>query len=207
MKLQIGDVAQGKEPSTPPEGWQVIESPVTRRVFALAALIGLILILCLCLSLGTWASVVGDGSGMATAGESDNAWAISIVIILLFIPLHEFVHLLGQPGWGFTNRSIVAVWPTKVRFGVYYDGCMSRRRWLVMHLAPLIFLSFMPACILALGKLWGLPVDLELGLSILMMLNAIGSGADILAVRVVLSKVPRDAFLCFHEGKAYWRAG
>jgi hypothetical protein len=128
-----------------------------------------------------------------------------LIVLALFIPLHELLHLLGQPEWGRSSRSVVAVWPAKLRFGVYYEGCMSRRRWLGMRLAPLILLSVLPACVLALlpRHLWSPEVDI--GLQVLMVVNALGSGGDIVAAILVLAQVPPTACLCFQAGRAYWR--
>ena len=83
---------------------------------------------------------------------------------------------------GRSSRSVVVLWPAKLRFGVYYEGCMSRRRWLAMRLLPLIMLSVIPACILALMQGVLLSPDVEVGLTILMVVNALGSGGDVIAI-------------------------
>ena len=143
---------------------------------------------------------------MATAGDAASPWVVVVVVLAVFIPLHEFLHLLGQPEWGRSSRSVVVVWPTKLRFGVYYEGCMSRRRWLGMRLAPLIVLSVLPAGLLALLQVQPLSAELEIGLQVLMVVNTLGSGGDILAAVVVLRQVPAaTAQMCFESGRAYWR--
>jgi hypothetical protein len=205
MRLQLGDAAREKESSPQAEDWRIIQSPVLKAGYWLAALIGLTVVSGLCVALGIWSSVVGDRGGMATAGESANPWVVSLIVLALFIPLHELVHLLGQPEWGTSSRSVVVFWPAKLRFGVYYEGCMSRRRWLAMRLAPLLVLSLLPACALALLQLQAQIVELELGLCILMVVNALGSGGDVIAALVVISQVPPTAQLCFQDGRAYWR--
>ena len=48
--------------------------------------------------------------------------------------------------------------------------------------------------------------DLEVGLSVLMTVNTLGSGADVIAAILVLSQVPPKACLCFRAGRAYWRS-
>jgi len=207
MRLQLGERVEKKEPSTPPEGWQAIESRILKGGYWLAALIGLAVMIGLWVVLGIWESAVGNRGGLATAEMSQYPWVIMAVILILFIPLHESIHLLGQPGWGFSERSVVVLWPAKLRFGVYYEGVMSRRRWLAMRLAPLVILSLLPTVILALLQFFNLMVDLELSLSILMILNSLGSGADILAVLAVLFQVPRRGRLCFQDGRGYWREG
>jgi hypothetical protein len=82
---------------------------------------------------------------------------------------------------------------------------MSRRRWLAMRLAPLVMLSVLPACVLALLQVQPLSPDVEVGLSVLMVVNALGSGGDVIAAILVVAQVPPAARLCFRAGRAYWQ--
>lgn len=186
------------------QGWQAIHSPQARQGYRLAALASFALLGGLCVGLALLSSVV-SGKGLATAGDSTMTWAVVLVVLVTFIPLHEFLHLLGQPEWGRSDRSLLVVWPAKLRLGVYYEGCMSRRRWLGMRLAPLLALSVLPAGLLLLSQVQPFTVELEIGLQVLMVVNALGSGGDLLAVWLVLKQVPPSGQLCFREGRAYWQ--
>ncbi len=201
----MGDIANKKEMTSPPEGWYEIRARVFKGAYWLAALIGLAVIIGLSGVIGTWAEKMGTRGGLAVAGASHHPWIVTFAVLVLFIPLHEGIHLLGQPGWGLSERSIVVLWPAKLRFGVYYEGHMSRGRWLTMRLAPLILLSIGPLLLLALLQFFPQVVDLEIGLSILMIANTLGSGADLLAALVVLRQVPRKGQLLFQAGRGYWR--
>ncbi len=207
MRLQLGDVAGKKEASPPPEGWHAIESRLLKGGYLLAVLIGLAVLVGLWVALGVWVAAIGNRPSLASAGMSRNPWLVTAAVLVLFIPLHESFHLLGQPGWGGSERSVVVLWPAKLRFGVYYEGCMSRRRWLAMRLAPFVLLSLLPVVVLALLQFFNQVVDLEVGLSILMIVNALGSGADLLAALAVLTTVPSRGQLCFQDGRGYWRPG
>jgi hypothetical protein len=132
-------------------------------------------------------------------------WVAVLAALVVYIPLHELLHLLGQPEWGRSSRSVVVVWPARLRFGVYYEGCMSRRRWIGMRLIPLVVLSVLPAGLLALLEVQTLSIELEIGLQVLMLVNALGSGGDVIAVLLVLRQVPPSSQLCFQAGRAYWR--
>jgi hypothetical protein len=204
MRLHFGDLSKTEEASPETQGWQVIRSPLARHGYRLAALAGFALLVGLWVGLTLLSSVVG-GKGLATAGDSTMTWAVVLVVLVTFIPLHEFLHLLGQPEWGRPDRSVLVVWPAKLRLGIYYEGCMSRRRWLGMRLAPLLALSVLPAGLLILSQVQPLSVELEIGLQVLMVVNALGSGGDLLAVWLVLAQVPPSGQLCFREGRAYWR--
>ena len=204
MRLQLGDIPKGEGTSPEALGWRAIRSPKARKVYWLAALVGLVLLTGLCAGLGAWSLAWGNTGG-ATANDAASPWVVTLVVLALYIPLHELLHLLGQPGWGRSSRSVVVLWPAKLRFGVYYEGCMSRRRWLAMRLTPLVVLSVLPAFALALLQVQPLGPDVEVGLSVLMVVNTLGSGGDVIAAILVLGQVPSAAYLCFQEGRAYWQ--
>ncbi len=187
------------------EGWHPINSPASAKAYWMAALAGLALRGGLCSGLIVWSWLVQDRAGMATAGDVMSPWVAASVAIILFVPLHEFIHLLGQPDMGRTNQSVLAIWPSRLRFGVYYEGCMSRGRWLGMRLAPLIVLSVLPACLVGLLQVLPWTADLEVGLQVMMVMNALGSGGDLVAAILVLLQVPAKGQLCFRAGRSYWR--
>ena len=205
MRLQWGAAPIPVAAHEIPGGWRSIESPASRWAYALAALVGLVLLGSLCSALSAWLWFARNQAGMATTGDTASPWLAASIPILLFVPLHEAFHLLGQPGWGSTNRSVLVIWPAKLRFGVYFDGCMSRKRWLAMRLAPFVVLSVLPACLVALLQARPWTADVEVGLQVMMIVNALGSGADIVAALLVLRQVPADGQLCFQARRAYWR--
>ena len=205
MRLQLGDIPRMEGASPEALGWRPIRSPDARWSFWLAALVGLFLLNGLCVGLGTWLLVVADSTGMATVSDAAAPWVVALVVLATHIPLHDSLHLLGQPGWGRSSRSVVVLWLSRLRFGVYYEGCMSRRRWLAMRLAPVVLLSVLPACLLALLQAQPVTPDLEVGLTVLMAVNALGSGGDVIAAVLVVAQVPPGACLCFRAGRAYWR--
>jgi hypothetical protein len=204
-RLQFGNFPGAEGLDLDAQGWRAIRSPAGKRVYWLAGLAGLLQFSGLCLLLSLWSLAVGDRGGYATMGESATPWGAILVVLVAYIPLHELLHLLGQPGWGRSERSVVVVWPARLRFGVYYEGCMSRRRWLAMRLAPTLVLSVLPAVLLALMKLWPYSVEVEIGLQVLFLVNALGSGGDAIAALLVLRQVPPAGQLCFRAGRAYWR--
>lgn len=140
-------------------------------------------------------------------GPVDASAPMGVVLLALFlyIPLHELLHAAWHPKRGLTPQTVLVIWPAKLRFGVYYEGCMTRRRWLIMRIAPLIFLSILPAGLLALFHFVRVAFALEIFLQVLMLVNGIGSGGDVVAVAWVLRQVPAEGLICFYGGKAYWR--
>lgn len=132
-------------------------------------------------------------------------WSVVIFVLVLYIPVHELFHGLFHPGGGRTDRTILMIWPRKIRFGMYFEGCMPRKRWLIMRAAPLIFLSLVPTAVLAAANLVVILDELAIGLQVLILVNSIGSGGDLVALGTVLRHVPRGADICFSGGKAYWK--
>lgn len=203
MRVHIGELPKAEETSPQMGDWRAIRSPGATLGYALAAVGGLFLLGGLCGGLSLFSLLIGD-NGVTTAGVNAS-WVVVLVVLVVYIPLHELLHLLGQPGWGRSNRSVVVVWPARLRFGVYYEGCMPRRQWLAMRLAPLIVLSVLPAGLLALSHVRPLTAELDIGLQILLLVNTLGSGGDLVAAVLVLAQVPATGQLCFREGRAYWR--
>jgi len=161
-------------------------------VLLMTALVGLIILI----------SIVRPTPPSAEDLASPAPWAILGAVFLAFVPLHELLHLIWHPHGGLSERSWIVVWPARLKVGVYFQGILSRSRWLAMRAAPFLFLSLVPAVIvLAFPRL-----DLAIGsaLSFLMVLNTLGSGGDALAILLVLPQVPSSGILQFDDGRARW---
>ncbi len=202
MKILYGNVpvAVAASPEAD-EGLHPIHGPNKAWSTWIATFTGFLLILPLtliCLGLSTFAIPGTPGSTQPVA------WGAVVAAIVSYIPLHELLHLVWHPRLGASDRSFLVIWPTKLQFGVYYEGCMSRARWLLMRLAPLLLLSVLPAAFWAVFRYVALTRLTSTFLAVMTILNCVGSGADVAGCFVVLSQVPRSAVLCFRGGKAYW---
>ena len=187
------------------EGLTRIHSPSSRLGYLLAGLVGLALPAVL-FGLLVAVSFLSLSKGAVSAEpESPVPQGAVILALLLFVPLHELVHAGLHPGYGLSPQTVMILWPAKLRFGVYYEGCMTRRRWLVMRLAPLVGLSVIPVLLLALFKVVPASYAAELFWQVLALVNMVGSGGDLVAAVWVLRQVPAGGEICFRGGKAYWR--
>lgn len=203
MRLSLGNVPdnQGEPPQA--GAWHRIHSPSSRLGYLLAGLAGLAFPIVL-IGWLIFVSIFAGGSEEAvTAVDVPPSWGAVLLALFLFIPLHELLHAVWHPHLGLSSQTVLVIWPKKLRFGVYYDGCMTRRRWLAMRLAPLTVLSIIPAGFLILFHFIPVPFALETFLNVLLLVNGIGSGGDIVAVIWVLRQVPSDSQICFYGGKAY----
>lgn len=209
MRFRFGNVAGEPDGHPGEEGLTRIHSPSSRLGYLLAGLVGLALPAVLFASLVAVSFyTLARGAGAETspaAVDPPTPWGAVILALLLFIPLHELAHAVIHPGLGLSSRTVVVLWPAKLRFGVYYEGCMTRRRWLIMRLAPLVGLSVVPVLLLTLFKVVPASFATEIFWQVLTLVNAVGSGGDLVAAVWVVAQVPAGAEICFRGGKAYWR--
>jgi hypothetical protein len=205
LRIHFGTLPGEEKTPSVEEGWNRIHSPSSRIGYLLAGLVGLVVPIVLC----AWLSAVSLFAAGSNVGEVDIEtplpWSVVILALLLFIPMHELIHAIWHPRMGLSPQTVMVIWPTKLRFGVYYEGCMRRRWWLLMRIAPLMCLSVIPALLLMLFKYVPSSYPLEIFLQVLMLVNGIGSGGDVIAIIWVLFQVPTKARICFINGKAYWR--
>ncbi len=202
MKILFGGVPALEEPDAEAEELHLVRGPGKTRSLWIATFTGFLLILplagiCLLLSL-----VAIPGTPIPPQPVD---WPAAFTAIICYIPLHELLHLVWHPRFGASDQSFLVIWPTRLQFGVYYEGCMSRARWLVMRLAPLVLLSLIPVMYDAIFQYVAFTKPTKTFLDVVILLNCVGSGADVAACFVVLSQVPRSALLCFRRGRAYWK--
>ena len=150
MIFHYGPLSWEQDGSPVKEGLNRIQSPSPRLGYSLAILTGLLVIFLLFLWLVA-ISVFTSGSGVGTTADTGPVpWGAVIAALLLSIPIHELIHAFSLPGMGLTPQTTVIIYPKKLWFGVYYDGCMSRGRWLVMRLAPFVLITLMTIGMLSL---------------------------------------------------------
>ncbi len=206
LRVHLGNIPEitGSDPEA--EGLHIIRSPRSGLGHLLASLTGLFLLivpisgLCLVLSIFAVPNPNVDPNYIPPV-----AWGAAVLACLSFIPLHELLHLVLHPHLGTSDHRILVIWPSKLQFGVYYEGCMSRARWLLMRIAPFVFLSTIPAAFIAIFQYVAFSHMTKTFVEVVMVLNTVGCGADATAIFLVMSQVPRSAWLCFRGGRAYWK--
>lgn len=165
-----------------------------------------------CLLLAAVGLLVRPDSAAPAVTPEPVPWAAIVLTCLVYVPAHELLHAVWHPGFGLSERTTLVIWPRKLSFGVYFEGCLSRERWLLMRAAPFVFLTLIPTGLLAYGNSIApesagvLSWPVYNSLSVLLLVNALGSGGDLVAMLLVLRQVPRGGELCFRSGRAYWRA-
>ena len=206
MKIHLGNIPEIVDLQPEAEELHNIRGPKANIGYLLAGLTGFLLlifpILGLCLLLSYFALPATE---TATTPHPPAPLGAVLLALLSYIPLHELFHLVWHPKFGTSNQSILVIWPTKLRFGVYFEGCMSRTRWLFMRIAPFVILSLIPAAFLAVLQNVALNHTIKTFFEVMLVVNGVGSGGDVIAMMLVLFQVPHSALLCFRGGRAYWK--
>jgi hypothetical protein len=187
------------------EGMTPVHSPKGFHALFLSWLAGLAMLTLLVIVMSAHSLLAASGR-TEKANPAGVSWPVVVAALLISIPLHESLHLVGQPKFGLSDQSLVVLQPAKLRIAIYFDGSMSRSRWLLMRLAPLLFLVILPSAILMAGQYIPLAHNFDLGLQIVALVNCLGSGADLAAITYVLAQVPVDGSISFIAGRAYWTA-
>jgi len=122
---------------------------------------------------------------------------IVCLAMILFLLIHEIIHLIFIPNFIKSKKTIIGL---KVFFGfVYSEEKIKKNRYLLISLAPLLFLSILLPIILGMmGMLKGAIV-------IYIIINSAGSSVDLLNVIMVMLQVPTDCMLTSNGKKTYWK--
>lgn len=134
------------------------------------------------------------------AGMPGNLLA-AIPLLILAVIVHELVHALGHPGWGWGRQTRFGVWVSRLAFYSRYEGALPRNRRLLITVLPALGLSCTPVAILILCRWSWWP------LSLLAVGNALFSARDLLNAAIILRQAPAGAILRDHGWKTYWKRG
>jgi hypothetical protein len=141
----------------------------------------------------------------AASTDETVPWWIVFPALIVCIVVHELLHLVFHPAGGRSDQSVVLIWPQRLQFGVYYAGFMTRTRWLVMRLAPLIALTLIPTLFLLLAYPSQLSFFWQQFVVLVIVVNGLGAGSDVVASIIVARQVSAQAEIGIWHGRACWR--
>lgn len=202
MKLLINPKPQLSHGQAVPADIQFIRQPKKRGGLILSIVVGLILPVFPFIILSVESFLFPRRS---TYNGETIPWWILFPVLIICIVFHELLHLIWHPGWGRTRQSSLNIWPKKLQFGVHYAGFMSRSRWLVMRLAPLVGLTLLPTIFLMAAHFFKLPYFWQQFVILLILMNSLGSGGDFVASIIVYQQVPLQGEIGIWNGRACWR--
>ncbi|WP_280768068.1 DUF3267 domain-containing protein [Salipaludibacillus daqingensis] len=119
-----------------------------------------------------------------------------IIGLILFIIIHEFIHLVFIPNFSKSSSTLIGL----TLFGgfVYTEELIGKTKFLIISLAPFIILSIVLPFIL---HIFGL---LTTFMKVLILVNAAASSVDVLNV-FLIKQVPTNAVLTSNGNKTYWK--
>lgn len=193
MRFHTGEPPHNPEFDTGANGWSPIKEPSMGTVQLLgipvaAVLLGLF---------GSWLYALG-----ALDLDFDDSLLIQLVVALvLVLPmffLHELAHALVHPGWGTSRQTVVGFWPQYLSFYAHYDAEMSRRRFMLCFLSPLVLLSVVPMLVMTV-------TGPSLLVGLLVLLNAMGAAGDVIGFILITSQVPAGSTIRNQGWRTFWR--
>jgi hypothetical protein len=196
MRLHYGAVPETPDFHPLEEGWTGIREPGPVLIQFLAIPVALAVIFLL------MAVLIFSRPGLAFTIRID--W-ITLVMILLLFPVHELLHALCFPQFGFTSETVVGAWASRLLLYAFYTGALPKWRFLLVYAMPLMVLSALPVAFLAVVR----PVPFASGvisaLVILAILNAAAASGDIIGFFLVLFQVPSGAQVRNQGWKTFWK--
>ena len=204
MRFHIGAVPE--DPSFQPEaeGWSSLDEPGPVAVQWIAIPIAVVVAIFL---MACFNAAIPRGIYQSKLVIlSFQIWQPFLAIMLL-VPLHEIIHAFCYPHYGATDQTLIGVWPQKILVYAFYQGAMTRARFIITMLTPFLVLSFLPVFSVALFRQPPLSGEFLTFLIVASILNGIASSADILAAALVFWRLPRQAVIRTKGWKSYWKKG
>lgn len=189
MRFKIGPVPENADFDPVKENWSGIKEPdpVQLQIIAIPVMVLTAVILILLL---TWTTPI-------TFDEL--VTPLFLVAFLIIIPVHELLHAAFNPHAGLSEQTTIGFWPAKFLFYSYYEGAMSRNRFIISLASPFIFLSLAPILLNVVLQskhpLWG----------VVTFANGIASSGDLIGIALAWSQIPRAATVKNKGWKTYWK--
>jgi len=193
VRFKLGPIPTN--PSFTPErggGWVKLREPTPAMFQLLAApvaIAGLLLVL------KVWTYVLPRP---ISAEAVRSAVLAAGPVFLGLIPFHELVHAVCHPSWGRSKSSIYGFWPKVLLFYAHYDEEVSRRRLLVILLAPVAVLSIVPLLLAPLG-VW------HWMLTVVSACNVLAACGDITGALLIAIQIPSRAIVRNQGYYTWWR--
>ncbi|MDX1946607.1 MAG: DUF3267 domain-containing protein [Pirellulaceae bacterium] len=204
MRFHYGPLPENPEFRPEAGGWHKLREPSVTVFTWIAGFVGFALFLA---TIWAWVGLAGvelNFSVSVRPGE-EASWAFASLVlqflggVALLILVHELLHAAIYPNFGFDRRTFLGAWPSKGLFYAYFDGELSRNRFVVTLLTPFLVLTIgllVFEVLVRTDSAW-LP-----GWSIL---NAAFAGGDITATLLVVVQVPSRAIVRNQGWQTWWR--
>ena len=188
MKFRLGPPPEDESFARGSSRWHLLQEPGiwSLQLIGLAAAVAVVAVILAVLL-------------MRSPGKlPDVSWLAVIVLFVPSIPIHEFLHASLFPGGPMSRRVTIGFFPKALGFYAYYDGTMSRRRYIFILLWPFLLLTVVPLTIkVVFMPEWPYLVEL-------ILTNGLLSAVDILTIISVAKQVPSRSMLINVGTRTYW---
>ena len=195
MRLHLGAIP---DEFTPDESWRPLREPGPILMQFLAFPIGIAV-----------AGAVGYCwylTGLPAGRLKQDEFLVLLIGIVLSIPVlvvvHELLHAVAHPDFGFSRNSIIGAWPSKMLFFAHYSGPLTRDRFLAIFAMPFLVITVLPLVLAATGVL---PPLGKLAAAWFSTWNALFACGDIFGFFVILAQIPRRAIVQNKSWRTYWK--
>lgn len=207
MRFKYGPIPEDEVFQPEAQGWSGIRepSPLVLNILAIPTSFILLGVIIYALSFaweGGYPAIIGESIEQSKL----NPFLVFLAVLVISIPVHEFVHLFIHPQLGRSEKSILGLWPSGGMFYAHYEGVVSRNRFLAILAAPFLLLAWSPVIILALiGS--SVPIEYALILAMAALVNCVLPSGDILGILLLVSQVSVSACVKNKGWKSYWIQG
>jgi len=205
MRFNVGKVPSNPDFNPELDQWRRLKEPGESTFFTLATIIGIASAVACNALLRFISNMNGSAASIVIkAGDLNGRmiWNVTLGVLVGFaclIIVHELVHLLAHPHTGRSKHSILGFIPKRFSFYAFYGAELSRNRFLFMVSLPFLLISVLP--MLAFSIIG--PPPFWLGLVV--VVNALISGGDLVAFGIVAFQLPRKALIRHQSWDAYWK--
>ena len=200
MRLHIGQPLATPDFTPHEDGWTPLKEPSPLGLNLIATPIGILAAVLIALG---W----GASNFHFEIGSSGYGPLFPLIIIVavfgigfpVLIAVHELIHALGYPQFGFSRSTMIAFWPSKLLFLAIHFDALRRNRLLLVYMLPFLAISILP---LIVCRTLGIYPAL---LMLVSTANALCAGGDIFCFFLILAQVPANAQLRNQGWTTWWK--
>ena len=174
------------------EGWQQIKEPDATTTIVLGNIFSVLLFGLAYFVASTWWEYSFEALFMEYS-----LWFIPIFVGS--IVLHERLHAVFHPGWGWSPYTLYGFIPNALLFFACYDASVTRSRYVAILVAPFIGLTVVP---LLVAAIWP---QLTLLACFIAVMNTAFSSLDLFYTALILRRTPPGSEIRNQGRQSYWR--